>query len=176
MNTIGMDIFEFEGSQYIIIVDYYAGYVWAYKLHNMTTGSSTDISKIDEIFSNFRYPRDFISDNGPQLISSELQEYCQTHEIRHTISAPHYQQANGRTERNIFTVKIMLKKFLQKRGKNLREILTTLRDNPITADIPSPFTSMFPNRKVKTNLPFLQYRRDQSTNSYKEKIEQRANS
>uniref|UniRef100_A0ABM0M197 Uncharacterized protein K02A2.6-like n=1 Tax=Saccoglossus kowalevskii TaxID=10224 RepID=A0ABM0M197_SACKO len=137
MNTIGIDISEFEGSQYLLIVDYYAGYIWAYKLHNMT--SSTVISKIDEIFSNFGYPTDLISDNGPQLTSSEFKEYCQTHEIRHTTSAPNHQQANGHAERNIYTVKIMLKKSPQKREKNPGEILKTFRDTPITADIPSPF-------------------------------------
>nr|XP_006813324.1 PREDICTED: uncharacterized protein K02A2.6-like [Saccoglossus kowalevskii] len=96
INMVGLDIFEFDGSQYLLIVGYYAGYFGAYTLHNMT--SSTVISKIDEIFSIFGYPTDLISDNGPQLTSSKFQEYCQTYEIRHTTSAPHHQQAYGCAE------------------------------------------------------------------------------
>ncbi|KAG1694107.1 hypothetical protein GQR58_006909 [Nymphon striatum] len=174
MQTIGVDIFDFQSVHHLLTVDYFTGYIWVNKLNNMT--SSALINKLDNIFCQFGYPEKLISDNGPQLTSHEFQEYCQDKEIHHSRSAPHHQQGNGRAERNIGTVKSMMKKSMRTGEKNLQEILSTLRDTPISTEIPSPYVLMFPSRKIKSNLPVAQYNNAQAINCYQEDIEHRANS
>ena len=86
-----------------------------------------------------------------------MEEFCKRHEIVHETSAPHHQQANGRAERNIQTIKNMLRKTDSEDTKaSLREILSLLRDTPISSEIPSPYTLMF-KRKVKANLPVVHF-------------------
>ncbi|KAJ8047788.1 hypothetical protein HOLleu_06882 [Holothuria leucospilota] len=108
METIGVDLFEYKNKQYLLAVDYFTGFVWADYLPN--TRSDTVVVKLDSIFTDFVRPTKLISDNGPQLTSQVMQEFCEKHEVIHETSAPHHQQANGRAERNIQTIKNMLKK------------------------------------------------------------------
>ncbi|XP_033120782.1 uncharacterized protein K02A2.6-like [Anneissia japonica] len=136
----------------------------------MNTNSKTIYTRLDKIFSQFGYPENIISDNGPQLVSEEFEKYCRQYEILHTTSAPYHQAGNGRAERNIATVKQLLKK---SRLTDINEILCTLRDTPIANDIPSPFTLMFGHRNIKTNLPAINNFGTLATTQYGENMERR---
>ncbi|XP_033103462.1 uncharacterized protein K02A2.6-like [Anneissia japonica] len=165
MQRVGIDLFEIQSQDFLICVDYYTAYVWVEKL--MNTNSKTIYTRLDKIFSQFGYPENIISDNGPQLVSEEFEKYCRQYEILHTTSAPYHQAGNGRAERNIATVKQLLKK---SRLTDINEILCTLRDTPIANDIPSPFTLMFGHRNIKTNLPAINNFGTLATTQYGEKI------
>ncbi|PIK36096.1 hypothetical protein BSL78_27072 [Apostichopus japonicus] len=155
METVGVDLFEYERKQFLLTVDYFTGFVWTHRLPN--TRSETVVDKLDSIFTDFGQPTKLISDNGPQFTSEMMIQFCERHEINHVTSAPHHQQANGRAERNIQTVKNMLKKTdSTETSASLRNILTLLRDTPISSEIPSPYTLMF-KRKVRTQLPIVHF-------------------
>ena len=50
------------------------------------------------------------SDNGPQFISSEFQQFCKTNGIRHILVAAYHPKSNGLAERAVKIVKDGLKK------------------------------------------------------------------
>lgn len=57
-----------------------------------------------------------VSDNGPQCISREFQDFAKTYSDTHTTSSPEYSQSNGFAER---TIKII--KRTPKKGKQYSE-------------------------------------------------------
>jgi len=99
-----------------------------------------------DIFNQYGYPEKILSDNGTQFTSTEFEEFCERSDILHLKSAPFHQQANGKAERMIQTIKKYLKK-----GANLTKTLQVMRDTPRSADEPSPYQQMF-SRKMRTPL------------------------
>ena len=71
---------------YLVLVDAYSKYLEVVKMD--TTTSFATISVLREIFSRQGLPEMLVSDNGPQFISSEFQEFCAQNGIRHRTSSP----------------------------------------------------------------------------------------
>ena len=57
------------------------------------------IEAIDYIFSVHRLPVSLKSDNGPQFIGQEFEDFCQQNNIEHVFSTAKWAQANGEVER-----------------------------------------------------------------------------
>ena len=68
-STLGVDIFELQGQQYLVIVDYYTGFIKIDPLTHMTAKHMINHCKSQ--FS--RHGITLISDNGPQFSSHEFQ-------------------------------------------------------------------------------------------------------
>ena len=91
------------------------------------------------------------SDNGPHFIGQAYRNFTTHWGIDHKTSSPRYPRSNGFIERQIKTVKGIIKKA---RDANENEMLALLRwrTTPIDSTIQSPAEIMF-QRKVKDTLP-----------------------
>ena len=70
---LGVDLFEHNKKQYLLVVDYFSKFPIIRKLHSLSTGSI--ISKLKGIFSENGIPETLISDGGPQF-RSEFKEFA----------------------------------------------------------------------------------------------------
>ena len=84
---LGSDLFELQGEHYLLLVDYFSCYVDIVKL--TSTSSSAVISAIKSVFSRHGIPEFLISDNGPQYVSKEFEEFAEKYNFKHTTSSPH---------------------------------------------------------------------------------------
>ena len=60
------------------------------------------------VFSRYGIPELLISDNGPQYVSKEFEEFAEKYNFKHTTSSPHFPQSNDQAERTVQTVKRLL--------------------------------------------------------------------
>ena len=106
--TVGTDLFEWDGTNFLLIVDYYSRYVEIERLRNIR--SATVIKKTKAVFSRHGIPEKVISDNGPCYSSHEFATFAKEWDFKHTTSSPHYPKSNGLSEKFVQTVKRILTK------------------------------------------------------------------
>ena len=52
----------------------------------------------DDIYTNYGAPREFLTDNGPNLLSRSVEYYIRLLEARHRTTTPHHPRTNGKVE------------------------------------------------------------------------------
>ena len=87
-----VDIFELQGQQYLVIVDYYSGFIKIDPLTHLT--AKHVINHCKSQFSHHGIPDTLISDNGPQFSSHELQQFVKQYQIDHHTSSLYHPQSN----------------------------------------------------------------------------------
>ena len=102
---VGIDLFQLDKENYVVISDYYSKFFEISKL--TSTSASSTIKHIKPHVARYGIPEEVISDNGPQFASAE------DFEFKHTTSSPRYPQSNELAERTVQTIKSILKKSLQ---------------------------------------------------------------
>ncbi len=65
--TLGTDLFEFEGDNYLIIVDYYPKFPFIEKMPVHCTAKVV-VEATKKIFSEQGIPQKVVSDNGPRTV------------------------------------------------------------------------------------------------------------
>ena len=148
--SIAADFFKFDDKDYLLIVDTFSKYPEIVCLKNDTTSSNV-IKNLKNILARHGIPDVLYSDNGPQFISYQFQNFLKDWEITHIRSSPHYPQSNGLIERHIQTIKKLMKK-AKEENKDIYKVLLEYRTTPIDKIIPSPAEILF-GRKLKTLLP-----------------------
>ena len=83
----------FLGKMFLVVVDAYSKYLEIVPMSNAT--STTTITALRHIFSNFGLPEHIVSDNGSQFTSEEFQEFLNDNNIQHTTTAPGHPVTNG---------------------------------------------------------------------------------
>ena len=143
---VGVDLCEFRGLQYLVIVDYYSRYIDLAHLPKIT--SSTVVNKVKNSFTHHGIPETVIADNVTQFTSAEFKTFSVDWSFQHVTSSLHYPQSNGEAERAVKTAKELLKQdyiFLA---------LLTYRSTPIPDLGASPAELAF-GRRLRTTLPSL---------------------
>ncbi|KAK3778377.1 hypothetical protein RRG08_059969, partial [Elysia crispata] len=144
---VAMDLFDYKGSTYLVVTDYYSRWPELRLLENLS--SSCVINKLKSIFAIHGIPDNVISDNGPQFASTEFRKFAQEWRFVHTTSSPRYPQSNGAAERAVQTLKNMLKK-----AKDPYIALRNYRAIPLhNGHAPS---EILMGRKLQTKIPVLQ--------------------
>ena len=134
---VGIDLFEFDRDNFMVISDYNSKYFEIMKL--LSTKRSTVISHLGPHFGRYGIPDEIVSDNGPQF--SEFKRYTTDHNIRHITSSPRYPQSNELAEQTVETAKNILKKAeVDKANPNIA--LLYLRNTPINGIGLSPSQMM----------------------------------
>ena len=142
---VAADLFQLDGSTYLLVVDYFSRYPEVIKLNSTT--SKTIISSLKAIFSRHGVPSVLMSDNGPQFDSRDMKEFANAYGFQHITSSPHYPQSNGLAERTVKTMKKLLK-----HTADPYMVLPSYRSTPLPWCNYSP-AELLMGKKVKTDIP-----------------------
>lgn len=117
LERVHIDFFHLNGNTFLLVVDAFSKYLDV-KLMNKTDAKSVT-SQLNNFFTVFGLAKTLVTDNGPPFSSYEFSEYCRRHDINLIHSPPYHPQSNGLAERNVQTVKTVLKRFLLSQNKNM---------------------------------------------------------
>ena len=109
-HTIGTDLFTLEGSEYLVVADYYSKYPFVRRIPRGQGNSHTLIKILRQIFSEQGIPKVVRFDNGPHESGQALQDFARELGFQHVTSYPHYPRSNGFIENQAKSVKAALVK------------------------------------------------------------------
>ena len=87
----------------LVIVDAGPGWIEAFPAGNRT--SQTVKVHLSQIFARYGIPRILVSDNGPDFVSCDLKQWCESLGIKMMEPPIYHLRANGTVERGVQTVK-----------------------------------------------------------------------
>ena len=150
-SKVGTDLFHMGTKTYLIVVDYYSKFPEVVLLDNTT--SQGVITAMKSIFSRHGIPDQVVSDGGPQYSSHKFKEFAAKWQFEHKMSSPRFPQSNGMAERNVQTVKNMLKKAIKSHQDPYLTLLE-YRNTPIDPanNLGSP-SQLLMSRRTKTTIP-----------------------
>ncbi|KAK3091320.1 hypothetical protein FSP39_018897 [Pinctada imbricata] len=148
-NKIGLDLFEIQGRNYLVSIDYYTNFIEVDYLWKTT--SAEVIRVLKKQFARFGIPSKIISDGGPQFTSSEFARFTRNWKIKHRTSSPNHQRANGKAESAVKVIKHLILKCEHDRTDQ-NEALMEQRNTPRQDTGLSPAQMMF-ERSTRTLLP-----------------------
>ena len=144
---VGTDLFDWNKSTYLLIVDYYSRWIEISLLQSLTSESVIHHTK--SIFARHGIPDEVISDNGPQYASQQYSSFAKEYGFVHKTSSPYHPQGNGEAERAVKTIKGHLKK-----DGDPYLALLAYRSTPLEIGYsPSEFIM---GRKLKTTVPIAE--------------------
>ena len=85
------------GESLLVLVDYFSRWVEVDVIKS--TSSEAIIKCLDKQFSRYGVPSTLRSNNGPNLVSAEIEEYLDEMGIKHRLTTPLWPTANGEVER-----------------------------------------------------------------------------
>jgi hypothetical protein len=148
-----IDYAEYNKKFYLILIDAYSKWIDAIPMS--TTTSSQTIKELRRLFAMFGLPETVVSDNGPQFVSAEFEQFLASNGVKHVTSAPYHPATNGAAERTVQTVKDALKKFeIDSRPNALQSFLFTYRNTPHATTGQCP-AQLFLNRQPRTRFSLL---------------------
>ena len=89
----------FDGSEYLVIVDYYSKMPMVWKMPTSQCNSAKVITVLKELFAEHGIPEEIRSDNGPQFASHLFAEFTKDWNIKHSTSSPRNPRSNGSISR-----------------------------------------------------------------------------
>ena len=146
-----------SGHTLLVVVDYYSRYFEVEFLKSTTTDKV--IASLNKMFLIHGLPKEITTDNGPQFISKEFEDYLEMQGIKHRKVTPLWPQANGEVERqNRSLLKRLKISQIEKRDwkDELSAYLTMYRTTPHSTTGVSPAELLF-RRKIRTRLPEIDY-------------------
>ena len=98
-----------DNKYFLVIMDSHSKFLDV-QFSNSATSTVT-ISHLRKTFCNFGIPDVIVSDNAPNLVSSEMEDFLHKNGIKHVTPAPYHPSSNGLAERAVRTFKEGLGKF-----------------------------------------------------------------
>jgi hypothetical protein len=138
MERVGIDLFDCRGKSYLLMADAFSGHAWVACLSKETTAAI--VSECRRWFLDFGYPKEIISDNGPQF-RTDFGRFCTEEGIVHTTSSPYYPESNGMAESGVKNMKYLLLK--HENEKQFRSALLAWRNTPSAGSNFSPAERFF---------------------------------
>ncbi|UYV69370.1 K02A2.6-like, partial [Cordylochernes scorpioides] len=144
---VGMDLFHYEGSEYLVVVDYLSRFIEVVQLTKLSSEAVVDHCKA--IFARHGIPDIVISDNGPQFrpsTTSDFTKFASEVGFRHITSSPKHPQSNGQAEAAVKIVKNLMKK-----NKDPVLALMEYRATPLANGLST--AELLFGRKIRTMVP-----------------------
>ena len=147
--TIGIDLFQWNGIDYLALGDAYSTWFDFCSLH--TTTAPMIILKLKDKFTTHGIPQVVISDNAQQFVGKEFQLFSNEWNFAHITSSPRYPQSNGLAESAVKRAKFLLEK-TKREGSDLHRNLLNLRNIPSSSALGSPAQRLM-GRRLRTTVP-----------------------
>jgi len=74
----------------------------------MNSTSEQIVLKLKIFFARFRILEVLVSDNGPQFVYANMQEFASACDVHHITTSPHFLQANGEAESGVQIAKCII--------------------------------------------------------------------
>ena len=148
---VATDLFQWEQSNYMVVVDYYSRYIEVAKLENTTSRKIVNHTK--SMFARHGISDVVRSDNGPQYTATQYKQFAQDWNFEHQTSSPYYSRSNGLAEKAVQIVKRLLSKAKQD-GKDPYISLLEYRNTPID-NVASP-AQILMSQRLRSHLPTTQ--------------------
>ena len=145
---LAMDLCEFKGKNYLVVIDYYSR--WLEILSLTKTTSEAVINKLMTIFTRFGLAEEIVTDNASYFSSRQFKDWTSKYDIKHTTSSPYYPQSNGMAERAVQTAKSILKQ------PDPQLALLIYRDTATEPTKESP-ARLLMGRRLRTTVPKLNH-------------------
>ena len=141
------------GKTYLIVIDAHSK--WLEVIPMGVCSATTTIQALRTLFAQFGIPESIVSDNGPQFVAREFQNFCKANGIQQVRVAPYHPSSNGLAERAVRIFKEGLKK--QSTGSlsdRVARVLFEYRRTPHTTTGLSPAELMF-GRPLRSRLSLV---------------------
>ncbi|XP_053395713.1 uncharacterized protein K02A2.6-like [Mercenaria mercenaria] len=145
----------FMNKMYLIVVDAHSK--WLEVITMASTTSESTINALRYLFSSYGLVEEIVSDNGPQFVSAEFQNFVKMNGIKHIRSAAYHPSSNGEAERAVRTFKTALKTMSSEPGtvnQKVSRFLLSYRSTPHSTTQVSP-AELFLGRRVRTRLDIM---------------------
>lgn len=158
-HRIHVDFAEKDGKNFLVVVDSHSK--WPEVILMGSTTSAKTIEVLRGLFATWGIPKELVSDNGPQLISEEMERFLRENGVKHILSAPYHPATNGAAENSVQTLKNALKKQLLdvktstlSLQHRLARFLLSYRTTPHTVTGQPP-AELFLKRTLRTRLSMV---------------------
>ena len=140
-----------EGRMFLVIIDTLSK--WLEVIPMKTATALTTVQQLRTVFARFGVPESVVTDNGPQFVGREFEQFCNRNGIRHEKVAPYHPASNGLAEQAVRTFKQGFQKYTEGTVED-RIALFLLHYRMI----PHSTTGTFPEVEVsrQTNTPPLE--------------------
>ena len=142
------------GEHLLVLVDYFSRWVEV-DIIKCTT-SETIINCLDKQFSRYGVHSTLRTDNGPNLVSAEMEQYLNEMGIKHRLTTPLWPRVNGEVERqNCSLLKAMRVAHAEKRDWRLElniKYLLAYRSTPHITTGQSPAELLFGRKLFHSHL------------------------
>ena len=169
---LGADFMMFDGSEYLVIVDYYSKMPIVRKMPTSQCNNAKTITVLKELFAEHGIPEEIRSDNGPQFASHLFAEFTKDWNIKHSTSSPRNPRSNGQAESAVKIVKGLLT-----RAKCTRQdpylALLAYRSTPVDSHLRSPAKMLY-QRALRTTVPQRIRHKDPYAAAEHERLEEHA--
>lgn len=98
-----------DNKYYLVIVDSFTKFLDVHVTSSITSASTIELLR--RSFCNFGIPDMVVSDNAPNFVSEEMEQFCKNNGIKHVTPAPYNPASNGLAERAVQTLKEGLRNF-----------------------------------------------------------------
>ena len=146
--TVVGDIFYYKGRDYLLVVDCFSKYPEVARLSSKN--SEAVILAMKDMFAHHGIPERPMADNMP-FNRLKFKDFASKWDFEVVTSSPHYPKPNGLVERNVQTVKQLLRKADESRQDAFLALLE-FRNSPISGMDESP-AELLTSRKLRTRLP-----------------------
>ena len=169
---LGADFMMFDGSEYLVIVDYYSKMPIVRKMPTSQCNSAKMITVLKELFAEHGIPEEIRSDNGPQFASHLFAEFTKDWNIKHSTSSPRNPRSNGQAESAVKIVKGLLTR-AKCSGQDPYLALLAYRSTPVDSHLRSPAEMLY-QRALRTTVPQRIRHKDPYAAAERERLEERA--
>ena len=147
--VVGTDLFELEGVDYLVAVDYFSNFWEVDRLDD--TQAKTVVRKLKAHFARFGIPNKLVSDNGSQFTSRCFRVFTDGWDIEHVACSPHHSNANGMAESAVKTAKKIMRK-CKESGQDVYLAILAHRNTPSQGIDASPAQRLL-DRRTRTLVP-----------------------
>ena len=143
----------FMNCMWLVLQDAFSRWPEVIKMNRDSTAPAT-VKALRNIFARTGLPMTLVSDNGPQFIATEMENFLRDNGIKHVRCATYSPKSNGLCERFVGTFKSAMKKMAENckdLHRNLANFLLTYRNTPHSVTGQPPAMMMF-NRLLRSGL------------------------